>query len=159
MTHTVYFDCWHVIMIWPSDISRHIQRTKEAINILSPDSNGKVSQAASIVILKDRPGQGGWHGNSPWKHTWTHVTLCGCASARTQPPLHVRCPVSPPSPPHLLSHQPFFPPCFLPPTHRILRVLSVFCHNPSSSTALDMGRSLVDIYQVQGEREKGPQTV
>ena len=43
MTHTVYFDCWHVIMIWPSDISRHIQRTKEAINILSPDSNGKVA--------------------------------------------------------------------------------------------------------------------
>ena len=115
-------------------------------------------QAASIVILKDCPGQGGWHGNSPWKHTWTHVTLCGRASARTLPPPHVRCPMSPPSPLYLLSHQPSFPLCFLPSTHRILRVLSVFCHNPSSSTALDMGKNL-DIYQMQGGREKGPQTV
>lgn len=38
MANTVYSDCWHVIRIWPSDIPRHIQRTKKAMNILSLDT-------------------------------------------------------------------------------------------------------------------------
>ena len=85
-----------------------------------PEPQDELLKAGSSGCFHGHPERptraGGWHGNSPRKHMWTRVTLCGRASARTPPPLRVRCPVSPPSPPRLLCHQPSFPPCFLPST-------------------------------------------